>query len=260
MRFGCVLWFVALALIVGGVQGLYVGLANRTVQAMAYREFLQKKPSSGWIEITDARLNLLGAIGQSNRFTGTVKQLYIPVGSSAEGEGGGDDEKIQLLLLTRDNDILATVKDFQEATGGGGGLAGKIKRRVQAERDRQKGGVASTPKKDDEAEALRFVLQNRDRFLIDRPVRGLLQFGLDSRARDRDRIQRLDPDIAPDFAVMEDGSEPQVGLSAFLLVCGLGLGALLLRSAGRWRSAGDEETAASGDPAPGPGPGTPPTA
>lgn len=246
MRFGCLLWFVTVALVIGGVQGLYVGLSNRTVQTMTYQEFLRQKPSSGWIEVSDARLNLLGAISESNRFTGNVKQVYIPVTSSAAGEDEGVD-KIQLLLLTKDKDIVQTVKDFRAVTGGGGGLVGRLKRRVEAAKAGKKGGEAP-PEKDNTEDALRFLVQNRDKVIVDRPVRGLLQFGLDSRVRDRDRIQRLDPDIAPDFAVLEDGAEPKIAMSALMLVGGLGLGGVLLAAAGRSGSARPDAATTPGDP------------
>src|SRR4051812_3645046 len=135
MRLGCLLPILAIGFVVAGAQGLYVGLTNRTPTVMTYEEFLQKKPSSGWIEISDARLNLLWAIHESNRFTGTIKKVYVPVESSTAGEGGGND-KIHLLLVTKDEAILKTMKDLETATGGGGGLIARLKRRIEA---KQKG-------------------------------------------------------------------------------------------------------------------------
>jgi hypothetical protein len=226
MKLGCILPIVVIALLVGGLQGLYVGLTNRTPTSMTYQEFLQKKPSSGWIEISDARLNLLSAIHESNRLTGAIKKVYIPVGSPASSDGAGDD-KIHLLLLSKDEAILKTVNDLKAATGGGGGLAGRLKRRADASQKRDTG--TETPSRNDEAgNALRFMLENRDKVFINRPVRGLLQFGLDSKSRDRRKIQALDSDIAPDFAVLEDGEQPQLATSALMLIGGLGLGVLLL--------------------------------
>ena len=133
MKLGCILPIVAIGFVAVGAEGLYVGLTNRTPTTMTYHEFLQKKPSSGWIEISDARLNLLSAIHETNRFTGTIKKVYIPVSSSAEVEGGSD-EKIHLLLLTKDEAILNTLKGLEAATGGGGGLIGRLERRVDADR------------------------------------------------------------------------------------------------------------------------------
>jgi hypothetical protein len=247
MKLGCLLPILAIGLIAVGGQGLYVGATNRTPTLMTYQEFLQKKPSSGWIEVSDARLDLLSAIHESNRLTGTIKKVYIPVGPSAAGKDGGadaGDDKIHLLLLTKDEAILKTLKDMEAVTGGGGGLLQRLKHRVDAKR---KGKVESEPsKKDDVAEnAFRFLVENRDRVFIDRPVRGLLQFGLDSRSRDRRKIQGLNPDIAPDFAVLEDGAKPEVGASAFMLLAGLGLGGWLLARA---RKAGPSTEPATGTP------------
>jgi hypothetical protein len=228
MKLGCLLPILAVGLVSAGAHGLYVGLANRTPSAMSYREFLQKKPSSGWIEVTDARLDLLSTIQQSNRFTGTIKKAYIPVGSGAEGEQVGDG-KIHLLLLTKDAAILKTLKDLETATGGGGGLLGRLKRRVEANK-RKRDGANEKPAGDPALEnALRFVVENGDQILIERPVRGLIQSGLDSMSQgDRRKIQAANPDIAPDFVVLEDGAEPQLAASVFMVIAGLGLAGLLL--------------------------------
>jgi len=243
MRLGCLLPILAVGLIAVGSQGLYVGLTNRTPIVMTYREFLEKRPSSGWIEISDARLDLLSAIHESSRLTGAIKRVYIPVGSSAAGEGGGDD-RIHLLLLTKDEAILKTLKDLEAATGGGGGLMGRLKRRVETNRKRE-AGTEAPPGDAGLENALRFVIENRDKVLINRPVRGLLQFGLDSSSRDRRKIQALDPKIAADFAVLEDGAQPQVASSAFMVIAGLGLAGLLLSRAMR---AGPSTPPAPGSP------------
>jgi hypothetical protein len=226
MKLGCLLPILAIGLIAIGAQGLFVGLTNRTPQVMTYQEFLQKKPSSGWIEISDAQLDLLSAIHESNRFTGTIKTVYVPIHSSTAGEGAGDDT-IHLLLLTKDEAILKTLKDLQAATGGGGGLIKRLKRRVE---EKQKPDTATEKPKGDAGveSALRFMIENRDRVFITRPVRGLLQFGLDSRSRDRRKIRALNADIAPEFAVLEDGAEPQLAMSLFMVAGGLGLSAFLL--------------------------------
>ena len=160
MRLGCFLPLLAVGLIAMGAQGVYVGVTNRRPNVMTYQEFLQKKPSSGWIEISDARLNLLSAISQSNRFTGTIKQVYIPVESSTEGEGGGDGP-IHLLLSTKDEAILQTMKDLQAVTGGGG-LFGKLERRVEANAKRAANAKAQTKMPEPAADA---GIQNTMRFM-----------------------------------------------------------------------------------------------
>jgi hypothetical protein len=248
MKLGCLLPILAIGLIAIGAQGLYVGVTNRTPTTMTYQEFLDKKPSSSWIEISDGRLNLLSAIHESNRFTGTIKKVYIPVGSSTAGVGVGDG-RIHLLLLTKDDAILNTLKGLEAASGGGGGMMGRLKRRVEVNQKRKDGSAAPAADAGIE-DALRFMTENRDKVVIDRPIRGLLQFGLDSNSRDRRKIQALDADIAPDFVVLEDGEEPAIGFSAFMLVAGLGLGGLLLARA---RKAGPSAPPVAGSP------GEPPT-
>ncbi|MFO0951637.1 MAG: hypothetical protein U0835_10900 [Isosphaeraceae bacterium] len=222
MKLGCFLPLVAVGLVAVGGQNLYVGLTNRTPSVMTYREFLQKRPSSGWIEISDARLDLLEAIHESSRLTGSIKKVYVPVGSSAAGE---EEEPVHLLLVTKDPTILKTLKDLEAATGGGGGLIGRMKRSAQKARQREAG--TAPPSGDAGLEnALRFMVENRDQLILNRPVRGLLQFGLDSKSRDRRKIQDLDPKIAPDFAVLEDGAQPEIAASVGMIF--LGLAGLLL--------------------------------
>ncbi len=254
MKLGCLLPILAIGFVVVGAQGLYVGLTNRTLTTMTYQEFLQKKPSSGWVEVSDARLNLLTAIHESNRFTGTIKKVYLPVGSSAAGEHVGDDNKIHLLLVTEDETILKTVKDLESATGGGGGLMGRLNRRIEANR-KPEAKKNEPPAKDDALEnALHFMAENADKVLVNRPVRGLLQFGLDSDSRDRQKIQALDPDIAADFAVLEDGEQPQLAASVFMIIAGIGLAGLLIRRA---RRAGPPDQADSGSAGASAPPGAP---
>jgi hypothetical protein len=254
MKLGCILPIVAIGFVAVGAQGLYVGLTNRTPTTMTYQEFLQKKPSSGWIEISDARLNLLSAIHETNRFTGTIKKVYIPVRSSADVEGASD-EKIHLLLLTQDEAILNTLKGLEAATGGGGGLIGRLKRRVESDRK----GKAETEKLAEEsglANALRFMGENQDKVLINRPVRGLLQFGLESNGRDRRKIQALDPGIDPDFVVLEDGTQPEVAGSAFMFIAGLGLAGVLLARLMKAKPATPPAPGSPGESSPPAGPET----
>jgi hypothetical protein len=258
MKLGCLLPILSIGLIAVGGQGLYVGVTNRTPSVMTYQDFLQKKPSSGWIEVSDARLDLLSAVHESNRFTGTIKQVYIPVGPRAVSEGGGaGDDKIHLLLLTKDKEILKTVKEMEAATGGGGGLLGRLKKRVDAKR-KGKGGSEPSTKDSDVENALRFMVENRDKVLIDRPIRGLLQFGLDSKGSDRRKIQGLNPDIAPDFAVLEDEAKPEVGASALMVIAGLGLAGWLLARARKAGPATQPASGAPGESAPAEGSESPP--
>ena len=76
-----------------------------------------------------------------------------------------------------------------------------------------------------------FMAQNLDRLVITRPVRGLIQFGLDSNHGDRQRIQAQDPKIARDFAVLEERTQPRFLGSLFMVIAGLGLTLLLIAGA-----------------------------
>jgi hypothetical protein len=262
MRLGCFLPLLAIGFIAVGVQGVYIGMTNRTLSVMTYQEFLQKKPSSGWIEISDARLNLLSAINQSNRFTGTIKQVYIPVNSPAAFDGQGDGQ-IHLLLSTKDEAILKTMNDVRAATSDGGGLLGELKRRVEANSKREASAKAETkaPPPTSEADvqiAMRFLAQNVGKLIITRPVRGLIQFGLDSNHRDRAKIQALGPKIAPDFAVLEDEAQPEIAGSVFMVITGLGLTIFLIaRASAKAATSAPRAPGSPGDSAPPAGPDSP---
>jgi hypothetical protein len=125
--------------------------------------------------------------------------------------------------------VAVGVHGLQTATGGGGGVLGRLKRRVEANKKKRK-GANEKPSGDPALEnALRFMVENRDQILINRPVRGLIQSGLDSMSHgDRRKIQAAEPDIAPDFVVLEDGAKPQLAASVFMVIAGLGLAGLLL--------------------------------
>jgi hypothetical protein len=251
-----------MGLIVVGAQGVYIGVTNRRPSVMIYHAFLQKKPSSGWIEVSDARLNLLSALSQSNRLTGTIYRVYIPVDSSAADESR-DDGLIHLLLSTKDKEILQTMKDLRAGTGGDGGLIGKLKRRVEANTKREADSKAETKTRAPAADvgvenATRFMAQNVDRLIITRPVRGLIQFGLDSDHRDRTKIKGLDPKIAPDFAVLEDGEQPEIGGSVFAVIAGLGLAILVIaRATAKARLSTPPAPGSPGESEPPAGPGLP---
>jgi hypothetical protein len=60
------------------------------------------------------------------------------------------------------------------------------------------------------------VIDNQDQVIISRLVRGLIQFGIDSNDGDRRRIHALDPKIAPEFDVPEDGKRSEVASPASL--------------------------------------------
>jgi hypothetical protein len=262
MRLGCFLPILAIGFLGVGGQGLYVGLTNRKLNTMTYQQFLEKKPTSGWIEVSDARLNLLSAIRESNRITGTIKQVYIPVRSSAKskGEDEGEDEsegdkEIHLLLLTQDEAILKTLKNLDAATGAGGGLLGTLQRRVEANQQKQKADTEKHTEDTKVQNALRFLVENQDNVVITRPVRGLLKFGIESTSHgERLKIQGLDPKIVPDFAVLEDGAEPEIAGSVFMILVGLLLAAFLFVRAARAKPVTPPAARSPGEAAPPAGP------
>ncbi len=166
---------------------------------------------------------------------GCFLQVYIPVESTSADEGRGDG-LIHVLLNTKDEAILKTVKELRAVTGGGGGWFGELKRLVEAGKKREGEAKQETKNPAPAADAgfekaMLFMGENLDKLVINRPVRGLIQFGLDSNHGDRQRIQSQDSKIARDFAVLEDGAQPQFLGSLFMVIAGLGLTLLLIAGA-----------------------------
>jgi hypothetical protein len=192
MRAGCFLVLVAVAMLIGGGQGLYMGLAHRECRVLSYEDFVKEKPRHGWFQINGCRLNLVEAMYRS-RLIGGVKEAYIPAHGASDEEG-----PTHLLVLTKDPQILGTVNDLNKLDKG------------------------------NEAAALKALAANRDRLFATRDVKGMLQYGIDVKSRVNNRLSKLDNSLAPDFVVLEEGKTPELGFSLFMLCGGLLLTSYLL--------------------------------
>jgi len=230
MRLGCFLFMLAIGLVVGGAQGLIVGLTNLRPTVVTIEEFSKARPGRGWYEMRGGQLDLTEAITESNRITGKITSAYVPVVPTSEEASDG---KVHLLLLTKDESVLKTLTDFQKAAGAGGGLAGAV-RRSKERREKKGQGDAD---QENVAGALTFLLQNCDTLILDRTVSGTIQFGIDAKSKDRRKLAAIDQDLAKDFAIMEDGKRPDLLFSVVCLVAGPGLSAFLAPRIARGGSA-----------------------
>lgn len=182
------------AVVIGGIilmwaggQGLYTALTNRQPVVFGCADFLQRVPEQKWLLLKDCRLNIVRASYSRKQVTDTVTQVYIPI----SGTASVGDTKTKALFATKDQSVIALVTEMRKVNGDG--------------------------------EALKFALTNIDRLFPKRDVQGLVRFGLKMDDRDREKLAALNPNLDPNFIVIDDGEQPEWLLSSAMLLAGLAL-------------------------------------
>jgi hypothetical protein len=190
------LFIVVLAMLAFGGQQLYTWNRNRQVTSLTYAEWVKAKPDADWIELKGAYLDFTSAAYEGTETN--VKSLYVSVIPAPPTLGlGKQSEPAQLLLHTTDPKHIAFFKEINAVT---------------------------------EAQVAGFVLKNQDRIWPKTDVRGIMEFGMESNSTHRTQLQKLQGlKVAPNFAVMKDGAEPNLALGAGLCVGGLLIGFFLLK-------------------------------
>jgi hypothetical protein len=115
--------------------------------------------------------------------TQLVSEVYIPM----HAPGEADDAKVQALLLTKDKEVIDLVKQLRALPN--------------------------------EKAVIEFVAKNHERVFPQRTVSGMVQFGIDSDSKKRRKIEKLDANLAGDFAVIEEGKKPGA-IGSFFLFAG----------------------------------------
>jgi len=179
LSFGLLRLILPLVLLWAAGQGLYTALTNRHPVSMTFAEYERQRPDAKWVELKSTQLDMTGVM--SSGFVGSVSEVYIPLRAG----GSRSDAKVFALLLTRDQGTLDLVREMKMIT--------------------------------DEKAALAFMLKNHERLRPVRDVSGLLQFGIDSESKKRRKIAKLNPDLAADFIVIEEGKRPGILASMSLL-------------------------------------------
>lgn len=190
INFGCIGFFIAIALLWGGGQGLYTALKNREPLKMTFKEYEEKRPDAEWVSLSDAQLNLLNSAYTSSRLNDEIKELYIAV----EAVGDRSEKPALVLLETKDKDLIAKMNTL---------------------------GAMTSPE-DLTPELITSLFPARQ-------ITGLVQFGIDADSKTREKLAKLDLSLAPDFIIITDGEEPSLGASAAMLAAGLALGFFMLR-------------------------------
>lgn len=207
MRFGCIGLIIGAALTWGGGQQVYESWNAGKKVDMTLAQFLAEKPGVGWYRLTDAHWRLVDAgviTGAAGAASGSI---YAPVtgkvpDNKAPDSGGPGKAKIRV-LLHRSNDAEAER------------LAALFKE--------------TDPTKYD-------ALLSADPTLAkERPVEGMVEFGINSDDKDNDAIKRsFAGELADDYIVITDGAEPAGYLWPLLtLLAGLALLGFTLRGLGK---------------------------
>lgn len=192
LRGGCFAILITLALLIGGGQMLYTGLKNREPLTLSAKDYLAKKPNVEWVHITGAECDLSSCA--TSGMLGNVEELYIPV----RVPGDARSKPVEVLLKTK-NLALVNVMDALKKAG-------------------------------NDPEAMRKAVAGKGELLAGpREVTGLVQFGIESDSRKREKLAKLNLNLAPDFVIIEDGAKPALGTGALLLAGGLLMGFFLMR-------------------------------
>lgn len=194
---GCLGYILVIAMLWGGAQGIYTALKNRAPLEISAADFIKTRPSAEWVTLKDAQLNLVEA-AHKERF-GKLTEVFIPV----RPKGESLDAPVQILMSSKDKEILAAMEELNKA------------------------GEQS------EEAALGTLARHADKLRMERDVSGLIKFGIESDSRTRDKLGKLDMNLAADFSILEEGARPELGTSIVLLGSGLIGVFIILRRAAR---------------------------
>ncbi len=88
---------LAAAMLVGGGQGVYTALTNRTPTKVTCAEYAAQRPTAKWLTLTDCAVDPADVLGEVS-LSDKVKKLYLPLLSVGAREG--DDAAV--VLVTED--------------------------------------------------------------------------------------------------------------------------------------------------------------
>jgi hypothetical protein len=185
-RLGCFIIVITLFLFWTGGQRLYIAVTNRTPTIMSYDNYVQTKPKSDWLTLTNCVLNLGEASYKTIAGSKRPTELYIPVRSKTSDSG-----KVHVLVATRNQDLITTFMEMQNLQSN--------------------------------TEAMAWALKNRDRVFPQRDVTGLVRFGIDMKDKERNKLAKLQENIADDFIIVDDGQQPNLTEGLGFLAGGIAL-------------------------------------
>ncbi len=200
MRLGCLGIAIAALLIWAGGQGTYEAMTNRRPTEMTCGDVAQAAPHTSWLRLTGCVADVTDSVYRERG--GEVKELFIPLRPA----GPKDAKPVHVLLSTKDPQLLALAQE-----------------------------MVAVDKANKPSETLLFVVKNRDRLRVQRPIEGMVRSGIDKDDKVQSQIQGLrQKDLAADFVVLDDGREPRLGVSLAMLLGGVAiLGSMVTVTASR---------------------------
>jgi hypothetical protein len=211
MRLGCLAVAGALWLIVFGGKEVRDAAMFRTPKTITCEQFTKSPPGEGWYKVTDAAILLTEAsfmVHKSKYDTNNIdpdkiEAVYLPVHpmpkASAEFK---PDAQVGLILRTKDPSILAKVKEMHALP-------------------------------DNEKQVEKWMDDHLTELLITRDITGMVESGLESDNDTRSQLAKLESSLMPNYAIMDEGKKPSIGIAGAKLTGGI---LLLFGSIVFWRA------------------------
>lgn len=175
---------VTIALFWGGGQGLYTALFNLKPRDYSVGDYLKAKPSTKWLNLTGGFLDITGMSYTGSKLSGSIKEVYIPLVPAKTNE----ESPVHILVSSKDPALLELATQLRDAK--------------------------------DQLAVLK-ILMNKGGVYHERPITGLIRFGIDLSDKDAKKLRELNGNLAPDFVILAEGEHPSLGLSIFMFLGGL---------------------------------------
>jgi len=185
IRLGLFLIVITVGMLWAGGQNLYTALGNRHPTTMSYEDYVKTKPSATWLVLTNCEIDLTDSCVKTYYGAKMPTEIYVPVRGVNTAKS---NEIVHVVLATKDKDQLATLAEMQNL---------------------------------DRKEALPWILKNQKRVFCQRNVSGLVEFGVNLKDRDRQRLSVLLSNAAKDFIILQEGAQPNIAEGLGLTIAGV---------------------------------------
>lgn len=179
---------IALGLLLVGCFALLHALANRGGLSMTCAKFLTERPNGKWAKLSGCVVSRILSVPKTVA-GGSATEVFVPI----RADGGKADREIHLLLASTHPSDLEFVKKAHEqsSTSSGRGMF----------RSSYGGELEET-----------------------REVEGRIVRGLDLHDRDRAKLSKTFPTLAPDFVIIETTPRPGFALPLTFMLLGCAVG------------------------------------
>ena len=69
---------------------------------------------------------------------------------------------------------------------------------------------------EDEVKLITFMIENREKLRTERPVQGLVRFGIELDSDDKRDLKKLYPQLTEDFVILDEGDKPSRAMTVML--------------------------------------------